>query len=252
MTWRPPSRSLVLVRDDGRGGLRRGQRGYRNLMRSTPAMPPPIWAAMNTGTDDGRDAREAVGEHPADGDRWVGEAGGGGEPVGGADVGADRRRAPLAARPDRASAKITSSSPAVAITSDSACAPDARCLTEMDTAARANIRLAATAPVTQPGDLGRQVGGGVPPRHAAQGGVGERDDRVEVRAGHRPEHQDDREQPGRGRGRVLQQLQPGDRPATAAGRRCRSRSRSRRGTRCRGTPRRAAAPRDGALVTAPS
>jgi hypothetical protein len=27
--------------------------GYRTLMRSTPAMPPPIWAAMNTGADDG-------------------------------------------------------------------------------------------------------------------------------------------------------------------------------------------------------
>jgi hypothetical protein len=38
----------------------------------------------------------------------------------------------------------------VAITSDSACAPLARSLVEMDTAGRANIRLAATAPVTQP------------------------------------------------------------------------------------------------------
>ena len=38
----------------------------------------------------------------------------------------------------------------MAITSDSACAPLARCLTEMDTAACANIRFAATAPVTQP------------------------------------------------------------------------------------------------------
>ena len=56
----------------------------------------------------------------------------------------------LAARPARASAKITSTSPAVAITSDSACGPDARCLVEIDTAGRANITLAATAPVTQP------------------------------------------------------------------------------------------------------
>jgi hypothetical protein len=38
----------------------------------------------------------------------------------------------------------------VAITSDSACAPLARCFTEIDTADRLNIRLAATAPVTQP------------------------------------------------------------------------------------------------------
>ncbi len=27
--------------------------GYRNLMISTPAIPPPTWAAMNTGADDG-------------------------------------------------------------------------------------------------------------------------------------------------------------------------------------------------------
>ena len=41
-------------------------------------------------------------------------------------------------------------SAAVAIASDRACAPVARCLAEIDAAARANIRLAATAPVTQP------------------------------------------------------------------------------------------------------
>ena len=38
----------------------------------------------------------------------------------------------------------------MAITSDSACAPLARCLAEMDTAASANMRFAATAPVTHP------------------------------------------------------------------------------------------------------
>jgi hypothetical protein len=59
------------------------------------------------------------------------------------------------------------------------------------------------------GHLRGQVGGGVAPRQPAERRVGERDDRVEVRAGHRPEHQDDREQPGRGRRRVLQQLQAG-------------------------------------------
>ena len=36
------------------------------------------------------------------------------------------------------------------MTSDRACAPLARCLTEIDTAASENIRFAATAPVTQP------------------------------------------------------------------------------------------------------
>ena len=39
----------------------------------------------------GGDAGEGVGEHPADGHGRVGERGGAGEPVGGADVGADRR-----------------------------------------------------------------------------------------------------------------------------------------------------------------
>ncbi len=56
----------------------------------------------------------------------------------------------VAARPVRASAKMTSSSPAVAITSDSACAPLARCFTETDTAGRPNIRFARAAPATQP------------------------------------------------------------------------------------------------------
>ena len=56
----------------------------------------------------------------------------------------------MAARPVRASAKITSSSPAVAITSEKACAPDARSLVETVTACRPNIKLAATAPVTHP------------------------------------------------------------------------------------------------------
>ena len=27
--------------------------GYRNRISSTPAMPPPAWAAMNTGAEDG-------------------------------------------------------------------------------------------------------------------------------------------------------------------------------------------------------
>jgi hypothetical protein len=53
-------------------------------------------------------------------------------------------------RPERASAKITRISPAVAMTSDRKCAPDARCVAEMETAPRANIRFAATAPATHP------------------------------------------------------------------------------------------------------
>src|SRR4029077_15941395 len=49
-------------------------------------------------------------------------------------AGADR------ARPDRARAKITSSSPAVAMISDRKCAGVARCLAETLTAGSANIR----------------------------------------------------------------------------------------------------------------
>src|ERR1700724_554308 len=59
-------------------------------------------------------------------------------------AGADR------ARPDRASAKITTMSPKVATTSDRKCAGVARCVAEMLTAARANIRFASTAPPMQP------------------------------------------------------------------------------------------------------
>ena len=57
------------------------------------------------------------------------------------------------------------------------------------------------------GHLGRDVGEGVAPAQAAEAGVDERDDRVEVGAGDRPEHEDDREEAGRGRGGVLEQLQ---------------------------------------------
>jgi hypothetical protein len=60
-----------------------------------------------------------------------------------------------------------------------------------------------------PGHLRRKVGRGVPPGHPAEEGIDERHHRVEVAAGNRAEHQNDREQPGRRRRRVFQQLQPG-------------------------------------------
>ena len=53
-------------------------------------------------------------------------------------------------RPERARAKITSSRPSVAMTSDRKWAADARCLVESSNAALENIRLASTAPLTQP------------------------------------------------------------------------------------------------------
>jgi hypothetical protein len=52
------------------------------------------------------------------------------------------------------------------------------------------------------------VGERVTPTEATEGRVGERDNGVEVPARHRAEHENDREQAGRGRGGVLEQLQP--------------------------------------------
>ena len=57
------------------------------------------------------------------------------------------------------------------------------------------------------GHLGGQVSAGIAPAQPAEGGVDERHHRVEVRPRHRPEHQDDGEEPGRGRRRVLEQLE---------------------------------------------
>ena len=54
------------------------------------------------------------------------------------------------------------------------------------------------------GDVGAQLTGGEP----TEDPVRERDDRVEVGAGHRAEREDQRDEPGGGRGRVLEQLQP--------------------------------------------
>ena len=107
----------------------------------------------------------------------------------------------------RASEKITSSRPSVAITSANRCAGDARCLVEMLTAASANIPFATIAPTMQPPTWAGHVGERVAPAEAAEARVDERHDRVEMTARHGPEHQDDREQPGGGRRRVLEQLE---------------------------------------------
>jgi hypothetical protein len=116
---------------------------------STAAIPPPVWAAMNTGAEDG-----AIPANVFDSIRPMVIAGlaklveAVNQYV--APIQAPAAAGTLAARPDRVSAKMTRISPAVAMTSDSACAPDARCFTETDTADSPNIRFAATAPVTQP------------------------------------------------------------------------------------------------------
>src|SRR4051812_22788053 len=57
--------------------------------------------------------------------------------------------------------------------------------------------------------VGRDVGGGGARAQAAEGGVDKRNDGVEVRAGNRAEHEDEGEEAGRRRRRVLEQLQPG-------------------------------------------
>ena len=95
------------------------------------------------------------------------------------------------------------------MTSDRKCAAEARCLAEMVTAGSGEHQVRQHRPGDAAGHLRRKVGRGVPPGQPAEGGIDEGHHRVEMAAGDRAEHQDDREQPGRGRRRVLQQLQPG-------------------------------------------
>ena len=58
------------------------------------------------------------------------------------------------------------------------------------------------------GDLGGDVGEGVAPAQAAEAGVDQRDDRVEVGPRDRAEDEDEREEAGGRRRCVLEQLQP--------------------------------------------
>ena len=66
-------------------------------------------------------------------------------------------------------------------------------------------------PGIEPGDLGNDVGphigqGDARPGTSAEGPVRDRHDRVEVRSGHRAEHQDQHREPEHGGCAVLQQL----------------------------------------------
>ena len=65
-------------------------------------------------------------------------------------------------------------------------------------------RTRAMPPAIWRGDVGGEVAAVEP----AEDGVGEAHDRVEVGAGHRPEREDERDETGGGRGRVLEQLEP--------------------------------------------
>ena len=158
------------------------------------------------------DAGEGVGEHPANGDGGVREGGGRGEPVGGADVGADGGRGEPP-RPVRASAKIRATRPAVATTSPSQQVPAGAVLGGQLAERDLEHQVGEHGPGDGADDLcdgvGADVAAGEPGAGAAaEQPVGSRDDRVEVGAGDRAEHQDQHGQSEEGGGGVLQQLQP--------------------------------------------
>ena len=177
-------------------------------MTTTARAPPTIWAAMKGGTEEGAMPGEGVREHPADGDRRVGEAGGGGEEVRRADVGADRRRGgPGPARPGQR--EDHQDQPEGGDDLGQEVGRGGAVLGGDADRGQGEHQVRDHRAADAPGHLHRQVGGGVAPGQPAERGVDERHHRVEVAARHRAEHQDDREQPGRGRRRVLQQLQPG-------------------------------------------
>ena len=94
----------------------------------------------------------------------------------------------------------------MATTSEKKWAPDARCLVEIETAARENMMLATTAPLMQPATWAGRYAAASRPTQAAESGVDKRHDRVEVPAGNGAEHQDNCEQPRRRGRRVLEQL----------------------------------------------
>src|ERR1035438_7474712 len=118
-------------------------------MTPTARTPPMTWAAMKARTEDGAiPAKVAENIRPtviAGLAKLVEDVKKYAAPIyAPTAAGADRLR------PERASAKMTRTSPRVAITSDRKCAGLARCLAEMLTAAWANIRFARTAPPMHP------------------------------------------------------------------------------------------------------
>ena len=109
----------------------------------------------------------------------------------------------------RAREKITSTRPAVAITSESRCAGEARWCVEIVIGAESEHAVGRDGAEHAAGALRRNVGERVAPGQATERGVGERHDRVEVPARDGSEHEDDREQPRGGGGGVLEQLEAG-------------------------------------------
>ena len=104
--------------------------------------------------------------------------------------------------------KMTSSSPSVATNSPSHRPPEERVCVDRLTASRSNMRLATIAPTHPPMICATTYTAAAARRDAAEQPVGQRHDRVEVRARHRTEREDQSDQARAGRGRVLQQLQP--------------------------------------------
>ena len=155
------------------------------------------------------DPGERVRQRAGDRDRRVGEARRRREPVGAADPHADGERHGAArarcgrSRGSRAAART------VATTSESHSAPD-------DRAVRRPVRRRAGRTSRWRRSLrGRRRRSGRRRRRrpsrveiVAEQPVDQRDDRVEVGAGHRAEHEDQRDERASGRGGVLQQLEP--------------------------------------------
>ena len=159
----------------------------------------------------GRDAGEAVGQAAGDGDRRIGEAGRGGEPISRDDVERDARRDP--GRADAAPCRGWSGSGRTSRSPRrSTGRGPVRAFTESCSVGRSNIRCAAQAPRMPKPSWTSDIGGGVAPGQLAARGGDQAHRRVHMRAGDRPEHGDQHEQDRAGRDRVAEQ---GDRVVPA-------------------------------------
>ncbi len=141
--------------------------------------------------------------------------------------------APRLARP---APKTTRTSPKVATASPRKCGPVARWWLDSATARSPNMVLATTARRHRSCELGGDVDGGGHGPGAAEGAVHERDDRVQMCAGHRADGEDDGDQRRRGGDGVLEAARCRCRAETVVARRSRTRPRRPPGAPCRGIP----------------
>ena len=182
------------------------RRGYRARITSTARAPPMIWAAMNAGTEDGAiPAKVAENIRPtvmAGLAKLVEDVKKYAAPIyAPTAAGADRRPSRAGQREDHQDQpeggdhlgqEMRGRGPVLRGDTDRRLGEHQVRQDRADDAA---------------GHLRGQVGRGVAPAQPAERRIRERHHRVEMGAGHRPEHQDDGEQPRRRRRRVLQQLQ---------------------------------------------